>query len=392
MTKSPAPSATAPRLCPTCGTRVGAAATKCLVCGADLTLKNGAATPSAARPRQQPRPSGGARFNAPSPWLILIILVLVGAAIGVVVSLNGDILPDFPNLFGGAPEVVETPATATLAPTSTAPPTFTPPPTATETVAPSDTPLPPQEYVVAANDTCLKIAADFEVSFQSIITLNALDPNCTLSVGQVLLIPLPTPTPSPQPTATLNANIVTTIPRATYTVNAGDTLQGIAQFYGITVADLMEVNGITDPTSIRPDQVLIIPLERRVTPGPTPTATPPPPWPAPNQLLPADGQTFSSGETISLQWTSVGTLRPDEAYYVEVEDVTCNCAAFRQEPTTDTKWIVPADFRPTDSSVHIYRWTVTTVRLRAGTEAAPVYDPAGTTSPHRVFSWSGAAP
>ena len=92
-------------------------------------------------------------------------------------------------------------------------------------------------------------------------------------MGQVLLIPQPTPTPSPQPTATLNANIMTAIPRATYTVHSGDTLQGIAQFYGVTVADLMEVNGITDPESIRVDQVLIIPLERRVTPGPTPTAT-----------------------------------------------------------------------------------------------------------------------
>ena len=37
MNKSSASPAAAPRLCPTCGTRVGAAATKCLVCGADLT-------------------------------------------------------------------------------------------------------------------------------------------------------------------------------------------------------------------------------------------------------------------------------------------------------------------------------------------------------------------
>jgi LysM repeat protein len=316
------------------------------------------------------------------------LLVLVGGAIGVAVFLAGPDLSNF-NFFSPA-AASATPTRPTSAPTNTVPPTFTPQPTATETQAPTDTPLPPQEYTVAANDTCLKIAADFEVSFQSIITLNALDPNCTLSVGQVLLIPQPTPTPSPQPTATLNANIVTSIPRATYTVNAGDTLQGIAQFYGITVADLMEVNGITDPLSIRPEQVLIIPLERRVTPGPTPTATPPPPWPAPNQLLPADGETFAAGDgAVTLQWTSVGTLRSDEYYYVEVEDVTCNCAGFRRWPTTETKWIVPDDFRPTDGTAHIYRWTVTTVRLRPGTEAQPVYDPAGTTSPHRVFSWSG---
>lgn len=386
MTKSPAPSATAPRLCPTCGTRVGAAATKCLVCGADLTVKTGAA--NGGRPRAQAKPGGGgARARTPSPWLIIGVLVLIGAAVGVTLWLSMD---GASGIFAGAvtPTATSAPLTATLTPQ----PTTTPSPTATETQAPTGTPLPPQEYRVVDNDTCLKIAADFEVSFQSIIQLNALDPNCTLSVGQVLLIPQPTPTPSPQPSATLNANITTSIPRATYTVQAGDTLQGIANFYGVTVADMMEVNGITNAANIFADQVLIIPLERRVTPGPTPTATPPPPWPAPNLLLPGDGQTFAGADTgVTLQWASVGSLRPDEYYYVEVEDVTCNCAGFHRQATTETRLIVPTALRPADGSVHIYRWTVTTVRRRPDTEAAPVYDPAGLTSPHRVFSWSGGA-
>src|SRR5690606_38615264 len=155
-----------------------------------------------------------------------------------------------------------------------------------------------------------------------IITANGLDPNCTLSVNQRLLIPQPTATPSPYPTATLNAVAATQVPRTTYTVHAGDTLQGIANFYGISVLDLMEVNGISDPNSITAGQVLIIPVERAVTPGPSPTPTPPPPWPAPNALLPANGQHFPASETqVTLQWTSVGTLRPNEYYFVVVEDV-----------------------------------------------------------------------
>ncbi len=387
MTKPTATSATAPRLCPTCGTRVGAAATKCLVCGADLTVKNGAA--AGGRPQARPKPGGGgARVRAPSPWLILIVLALVGGAVGAGLWYTGAFRAFVP---GAATETATRPASTA---TNTAPPTFTAQPTATETVAPTDTPLPPVEYSVVQGDTCMIIAAENGVSTGSIIQLNALDANCTLSVGQVLLIPQPTPTPTTQPTATLSAAIMTSVPRATYTVHAGDTLQTIATFYGVTVSDLMEVNGITDAGSIFVDQVLIIPLERRVTPGPTPTATPPPPWPAPNQLLPADGQTFAASEAgVTLQWTSVGTLRPNEYYFVEVEDVTCNCAAFERQATTETKWIVPETFRPIDGSVHIYRWTVTTVRQRDGTEAQPVYDPAGTTSPHRVFSWaSGAAP
>ncbi len=57
-------------------------------------------------------------------------------------------------------------------------------------------------------------------------------------------------------------------------MQAGDTLQGIAHFYGITVDDLMDANGITDPASLTVDQVLIIPLDRQVTPTLTPTPSP----------------------------------------------------------------------------------------------------------------------
>jgi LysM repeat protein len=286
-----------------------------------------------------------------------------------------------------------TPPTETATSTGTPPPTFTPTPTATETVAPTDTPLPPVEYRVVAGDTCSKIAGQNDVSVQSIIQLNRLDPNCTLSVGQVLQIPQPTPTPTPYPTATLGANVSTQVPRTTYTVHAGDTLLGIANFYGLTVDDLIEVNGLPN-ANIQAGQVLIIPVERAVTPGPSPTPTPPEPWPAPNPLVPADGQAFNANDaSVTLQWTSVGTLRPNEYYYVVVEDVTCNCARFLRQATTETRYIVPASFRPTDSQVHVYRWTVTTVRLRSSGGAVPEYDSAGATGPIRDFTWvAGGGP
>jgi LysM repeat protein len=371
MTKPTTSSASAPRLCPTCGTRVGAAATKCLVCGADLTLK-GAGRARRGRPL-------GARM--PHPVVLLLLLVLTAAVVVLAMAAAGRVkLPAI---------IARASSTPSSTPTVTEPATATPTPTATETQAPTDTPLPPIEYKVVTNDTCLKIAVEHDVSPESIIQLNNLDAKCTsLTVGQVLLIPQPTPTTTPFPTATLGAAVVTQAPRTTYTVHAGDTLQGIANFYGLTVQDLMEVNGISDPTTIRPGQVLVIPIERRVTPGPTPTATPPPPWPAPNQLLPADGQNLAGGEAAVLQWTSVGTLRPNEYYYVVVEDVTCDCARFDRQAVTETKYVVPDSMRPADGAGHIYRWTVTTVRQRPGTTARPEYDPAGATSPSRVFSWA----
>jgi hypothetical protein len=80
-------------------------------------------------------------------------------------------------------------------------------------------------------------------------------------------------------------------------------------------------------------------------------------------------------------------LRPNEYYYVIVEDVTCNCARFLKQATTETRLIVPATFRPTDVKVHVYRWTVTTVRLRSSGGATAEYDSAGATSPIRDFTW-----
>ncbi len=377
MNKSSASSASAPRLCPICGTRVGAAATKCLVCGADLTNKNPAASGGQSRVASLSAP----RVRGPVPLIIGILIVLGLGGGGAYLYLRGR--PGVPSVL---PNVN---ATSTATATNSPPPSLTSPPTATETPVPTDTPLPPVQYKVVANDTCVAIAAAHNVSSQSIILLNHLDPNCNLSVGRDLLIPLPTPTPTPLPTATLGAVVATQVPRTEYTVHAGDTLAGIAKFYGVTVADLMDVNGISDPASIRTGQVLIIPLERVITPGPTPTATLPPPWPAPNQLLPSDGQTFNASDTVTLQWTAVGRLRANEFYIINVEDVTCNCARIYRQSTSETKLIVPSTFRQTDDRLHVFRWTVTTGHLRSADTAQPQYDSAGATSPIRDFIWMG---
>jgi LysM repeat protein len=360
---------------------VGAAATKCLVCGADLTLKSSGRGGSRARARPIP---GASAPRLPHPLILILLLLLVAGGVLAFLYATGRLrLP-------GLTTVVEAP-TATVTASLTAPPPATASATATETPVPTDTPLPPVEYAVVANDTCVGIAVEYNVSAESIITLNNLDPNCNLAVGRVLLIPQPTPTVTPLPTATLGGPVETQVPRVTYTVHAGDTLQAIANFYGVTVGDLMEVNGIANPNDIQEGQVLIIPTERIVTPGPTPTATPPPPWPAPNQLLPADGAAFAGGEVVTLQWTSVGTLRADESYFVTVEDVTCNCARFYRQPTTETKLIVPASFKHTDDALHVYRWTVTTVRQRSSTGGQPEFDPAGASSAIRDFVWMGGA-
>lgn len=116
--------------------------------------------------------------------------------------------------------------------------------------------------------------------------------------GRVLEPPTPTvvagatamPTDTPRPTATRRATFTpvpatpsdTPTPTATptpiiYVIKKGDTLIPIARQFGVTVNELQEANGITDPRRLYIGQELIIPVKAEeggptVVPTPTPVA------------------------------------------------------------------------------------------------------------------------
>ena len=286
-------------------------------------------------------------------------------------------------------------------------PTVTPTQTATVTVTitptpatpiPTDMPLPtptPATYTVAAGDTCAGIAFTFGVSIQSIVLMNNLPADCnTLVEGQQLLIPQPTPTPTSLPTATLSASDATeqACEKVIYEVQENDTLSSISNSYSVPMAVIQEYNGLSSET-VFSGMSLIVPLcERFPTPGPTPTATLPPPYNAPSLLLPADGSRFNqSGDTVTLQWASIGTLLDNEAYEITIVDFTDGDSRRLVDYVTDTKFIVPATFRAVDNIPHLYRWWVMTTR-QAGTDedGNPIWDSAGLASDKRVFMWSGS--
>jgi LysM repeat protein len=90
----------------------------------------------------------------------------------------------------------------------------------------------------------------------------------------------PAPTLDIDATATAYASVIrpSPTPAALYTVQAGDTLSGLAERFNTTVESLTAANGITDPDSLQPGQTMIIPSLLRTplagTPAPNLTPTP----------------------------------------------------------------------------------------------------------------------
>ena len=369
------------QICPTCGTRLSENATRCLVCGTELTTKAAAKSKKAESGMQASR-MPEVTLSLPAALGALAVILLIGAS-GVYFGLRAGI--------GGQlsePTVVVTPSeTVTITPTATE--------TSIPTAIPTETPLPPVDYTVRTGDTCGGIAVAFGVSVQSIVILNNLPSTCIISVNQVLKIPYPTPTPAPPPTeipneATQTAQACEKVP---YTVQENDTISSIALNYNVPIDAIKFYNGLsTDNVFL--GQTILIPLcQRAATPGPTPTATLPAPYQAPPLLLPADGAAFTlANDVVSLQWASIGTLRENERYQVTIEDVTSGQGRRLSEYVTDTKFIVPTSFRPNDDLAHVIRWWVTTVRQNGVDEQGqPVYESAGAISEKRVFTWVGVA-
>lgn len=363
--------------CPVCGTRISETATRCLVCG---TALDGTATAKKERPIDSKRIPEVKMSLGALIGLGILVLALIAVVVFLVINQQR----------GGTVA-----ATATEEVTQTATPTLTLSPTNTPTLQPDPTwtPLPPLDYVVKANETCSDIAAQFRVSVQSIILANNLSTDCMLSEGRTIKVPQPTLTPSPVPTATPEAieamaDICTNT--VSIVVSSSDTLQGIAMNYNVAMKDIQDFNKLSG-TTIRQGQTLIIPLcDRLPTPGPTLTPTPLPPYPAPNLLLPRSGAAFSAtDESVTLQWAAVAALRSNEVYRVKIQDLTSVEEKILVEYVTDTKFILPATFRPTDGNPHIIQWSVTVARQINQDNKNPIYEEAGITSAFRVFSWIG---
>ncbi|QGG47140.1 muramidase family protein [Heliorestis convoluta] len=102
-------------------------------------------------------------------------------------------------------------------------------------------------YRIRSGDTYYKLAKQFNTTIAALVSANpTYDPN-NLPVGQPLCIPRqPVFPPCPE--------------QNYYTIRPGDRLYRLADFFGISLDDLLEANPAIDPQNLRPGQVICIPL------------------------------------------------------------------------------------------------------------------------------------
>jgi LysM repeat protein len=211
-------------------------------------------------------------------WGGAVLLILIGVIL-LVVWITGPSKP-LNTYFA-----TETPTpTLTFTPTSTPVPTETPTVTSTFTETPTPTKSAPYTYVVQEGDFLATIVEQENLGDNGIaliLLLNPYDENELTGIdpttqivypGQEILLPypgMPLPTATPIPIDLGSGTIIT------YTVQAGDTLAGIASIFNSTVDDIIEENELEDPNAIFVGQQLDIPVNL-VTATATfpPTSTP----------------------------------------------------------------------------------------------------------------------
>ncbi|MEM9953448.1 MAG: LysM peptidoglycan-binding domain-containing protein [Chloroflexota bacterium] len=118
-------------------------------------------------------------------------------------------------------------------------------------------------HVVQSGENLFRIALRYGVSLSSIAEANGISNPALIFVGQQLTIPgttggTPAPAPNPNPSPDPAPSPAPGGEATTYTVQAGDSLSGIARRFGTTFQAIAAANGIANPNLIFVGQVLSI--------------------------------------------------------------------------------------------------------------------------------------
>jgi uncharacterized protein YkwD len=176
-------------------------------------------------------------------------------------------------------------ATATIAPLHISPALSPAVPTSPSNSTPIPTQPPPTEpppalttHTVQPGDTLLGLASQYGVPMAALQLQNEMGDSIVVQVGQVLSIPPQAGWEGAAATLPFNWEGASRY-WVVHVVEAGETLVGIAQSYGLKAAELKAVNGLADADRIGIGQELVLPLDApavALAPTPTASATAPP--------------------------------------------------------------------------------------------------------------------
>lgn len=227
-----------------------------------------------------------------SAAFIIVFLLHVVAVIGIYIF--NHIKATRPTTPAAISASAKTKAAPKLAPSKAAAPESVSKPapvaqTHREAAAPKLLPSGARIHRVQSGENLTKIATTYAITVADLEEANHLAPNATIKVDQVLNIPAvrnvvrqpsaPTPKtespktvlqpialkaaapskpPAAKPTATKPAAKVE--PKI-YTVDKGDTITYIAKRFGVSGAELIKLNGISEPNKLQPGRKLRIPVK-----------------------------------------------------------------------------------------------------------------------------------
>lgn len=177
---------------------------------------------------------------------------------------------------------------------------------------------------------------------------------------------------APTATPTLPAGIMW------HRVETGEYISTIIDRYNSDVKVLSELNPQVDfarcefgarfggpdcIVQLFPGQMLRVPAPTPTptlspTPNPNATATPTPTatFNVPLAQSPADRAVFLADQIVTLRWIPSATLKPGQAYRIDVEDLTAGITYTGY--TSEIRFVIPAEWQGKDGARHNYEWTV----------------------------------
>ena len=250
--------------------------------------------------------------------------------------------------------------------------------TPTPTLTPSPTPF---VYTIKRGDTLSAIAKKYNTTVEALMEAHNIGDATNIQVGTKLTIVQP-------PDFTL------TMAYETYEVEQGDTLYTISGEYGLTIAEIKEINNLTG-NNLSVGQQLRIPVGTATpiptnTPTPTLTPTPGPARPAPALLAPPQDTALVGADTvIILNWASVGILGEDEWYTVRVRRPGAVAQVLPVVWTKVTSWQLPAELYIQGLiEPQRFHWQVQVTRQTGVDEDGnPVGEQISPNGELRTFSW-----